>query len=385
MKINLTEPTIDKKEENHILKVINSKKLVDGFYQKKTEEVLKKILGVKYISLTQSCSDALEVASILINIKKGDEVLIPSYNFTSAANAIVMRGGIPVFVDIKKENLNIDLEDLTKKITKKTKAIFLIHYGGICCEMDELMKIKKKYNLLLVEDNAHGFLAKYKNKFLGSFGEIATLSFHATKNFTAGQGGAIIINDAKYIKKADIVLDKGTDRKKFLSYKNNFLINYRKKNFYTWQNIGSEYRASEISSAMLYSQILKKDFIQRKRKNAWNLYRNFLSSLNSNCFSLLNINSNIEQSYHLFLIIFKDKLLAESFINFMQKKKISSTFHYIPLHNSPYAKRISKKSINLKNTQNIYSRLVRIPLHANLTNSDLKIIIKKIGLFFNEK
>jgi dTDP-4-amino-4,6-dideoxygalactose transaminase len=382
MKINLTEPTIGKEEENYILKVIRSKKLVDGFYQSKSEKILKKILRAKHVSLTQSCSDALEVASLLIDIKKDDEILLPSYNFTSAANAIRMRNGTPVFVDIDKDNLNIDLEDLKNKINKNTKAIFLIHYGGICCDMDELMKIKKKHNLLLIEDNAHGFLAKYKKKFLGSFGEISTLSFHATKNFVGGQCGAIVINDKKYINKIDVILDKGTNRKEIINFKNNFLIDYNKKKFYSWHNVGSEYRASEMASAMLYAQILKRNKIQSARKKIWNFYYNFLNNLKNKPFYLLNVNYQIQQSFHLFPIIFKDKFTADRFIQFMQLNNISATFHYVPLHNSPYGKKILKNKKNLEVTENIYNRIVRIPLHANLKKKELNLITNSIKKFF---
>ena len=197
--IHISEPSFDKKEENLIIKIIKSKRLVDGYFQQKAEKTIKKILDVKYIALTQSCSDALEVAAILINLKPGDEVLMPSYTFSSTANAVVLRGSKPVFVDINYDDLNINLDDLEKKITKKTKAIFVVHYAGISCDMDRLIQIKKKYKLLLVEDAAHAFLSRYRNKFLGKFGEISAFSFHATKNFAAGQCGAIVINKKKFI------------------------------------------------------------------------------------------------------------------------------------------------------------------------------------------
>ena len=381
--IHISEPSFDKKEENLIIKIIKSKRLVDGYFQQKAEKTIKKILDVKYIALTQSCSDALEVAAILINLKPGDEVLMPSYTFSSTANAVVLRGSKPVFVDINYDDLNINLDDLEKKITKKTKAIFVVHYAGISCDMDRLIQIKKKYKLLLVEDAAHAFLSRYRNKFLGKFGEISAFSFHATKNFAAGQCGAIVINKKKFINRAQILLDKGTNRKKIISYKNNFLINQKKKRLsYSWHDIGSEYRASEMSSAMLYAQILKRKKIQGVRKKIWNFYYNFLKNLNNNSYYLLNVNSKIQQSFHLFPIIFKDRFIAEKFIKFMQTNGISATFHYIPLHNSFFGKKILKNKQNLIVTENIYKRIVRIPIHANLKNKQLNLIKKCIKKFF---
>lgn len=266
--INLSEPNISKNEIFLVNKVLHSKNLVDHFFQNAAEELIQKIIKTKYVALTQSCSSALEVASILINLKKNDEVLMPSYTFSSTANAVIMRGAKIVFVDILS-NLNIDLDDLERKITKKTKAIYVVHYGGICCDMEKLIYIKNKYKLILVEDAAHAFLSKYKNKYLGMFGDMASYSFHATKNFTGGQAGALIINNKKFIKDADIILDKGTDRKRLINFKEKFLQTQKlvNKKVYTWKNIGSEYRATEISSALVFAQISRRKILQKKKIN----------------------------------------------------------------------------------------------------------------------
>ena len=368
-----------------LIKVLKSKKLVDGYYQSKGENLIKKILGVKYVALTQSCSSALEAASIIIGLKNNDEVLMPSFTFTSTANAVVMRGAKPVFVDIDKKNLNIDIDDLKKKITKKTRAIYLVHYAGLCTQMEEILKLKKKHGLYIIEDAAHAFLSKYKNKYLGSFGDISTFSFHATKNFVGAQSGALVINNNSLIKLADIVLDKGTDRKRFIQFKSKKLkTSITKNRIYTWQNIGSEYRASEMSSAMVLEQIKRRNSIQNKRKEIWNKYMNAFNDIDvKNCSFLDFENKDIKHSFHLFPLILRSEKLANEIISFLQKKKIFATFHYIPLHMSPFGKKFLKKKQKIFITENIYKRIVRIPLHSNLTNNQVEYIIKNIKFFFN--
>ena len=382
--INLSEPNISKKEISLVAKVLNSKDLVDGYYQSSAEKLIKKIIKAKYVALTQSCSSALEAASILINLKKNDEVLMPSYTFTSTANAVVMRGAKPIFVDILP-NLNINLNDLEKKITKKTKAIFVVHYGGMCCDMEKLIKIKKKYKLILVEDAAHSFLSKYKNKYLGTFGDIATYSFHATKNFSGAQAGALIINNKKFINNADIILDKGTNRKKIINYKSKFHPTQRLSNvkFYTWKNIGSEYRASEISSALVYAQISRRNELQKKRSIIWNKYlKNFSNSENA-CLKILKAEKYVSSSFHNFVLITKNAKIAKYLIHYLYKeKKIFASFHYIPLHSAPYSRKNLKNNQKLPITESLFNRVVRLPLHSNLSIKQVEHIIKSVKLFF---
>jgi len=384
--IDLSLPDIGKEEIKLISKVIKSKSLVDGYYQSKTEELIKKILKVKYVALTQSCSSALEIASILINLNKNDEVLLPSFTFTSTANCIVMRGAKPVFVDINKQNLNMDIQDLEKKITKKTKAVFLVHYGGFSLDMEKLINLKKKYKFYIIEDAAHAFLSKYNKRYLGTYGDIATFSFHATKNLVGSQCGALVINNNNLTQKADVVLDKGTDRKKFIKYKLKKLnTSITKKRYYTWQNIGSEYRATELSSAMLYCQLKKRNIIQKKRKNIWNYYYDSLNKIKNKNISLFeNKNKKIQPSYHMFALILKNKYISVKLIEYLQKNKIFATFHYIPLHISPFGKKINK-NLKLPITENIFEKIVRIPLHSGLKKKQTKYIIRKISDFFKKK
>ena len=323
--IKLSEPYVDKNDLKFIKKIFLSKKFTDGYYQNKTEKLIKSLIKAKFVALTQSCTDALEAACLLINFKENDEVLMPSYTFTSTANPFVMRGAKPVFVDIQRNNLCMDLNDLEKKISKKTKAICVVHYGGQSCDMDRLIQIKKKYDLFLIEDAAHAFLGKYNNKYLGTFGDVGVFSFHETKNFVGGQCGAIVVNNVKYLNKIDIILDKGTDRKKIANYKNHFLVK-KKNSFYSWKGVGSEFRATEISSALLLTQLNKRFVIQHKRKLLWHDYYNFLKGINKKLFTLVVQNKKIISSYHLFVLIFKKENIASLFMHYLQKKKLLLLF-----------------------------------------------------------
>jgi len=379
--INLTEPSTDILEINYIKKVLRNNNFTDGLFQNKAEKIISNLIKKK-VYLTQSCSDALEVASIVIDLKKGDEVLLPSYTFSSTANAIVLRGAKPVFVDIDKNNLCIDLKDLERKITKKTKAIFVVHYAGNCCDMDLLLRIKKKNKLYLVEDAAHAFLSKYKNKYLGTFGDIGTYSFHETKNINGGQCGALVVNNPNFFSKIDIILDKGTDRKKYANIKNRFLI--KTKKFYSWKGIGSEYRASEISSALVCAQLEKVNKLQSIRKKIYFKYLNFFNKIKCNNLRIISINKYLENSYHLFLLIFNEEKQAEIFKKKMRLKKVAEAFHYIPLHSSTYGRFVTKYKV-LPVTESIFLKVVRLPLHSNLKNKDIKIIFGALEEIFNYK
>ena len=318
-------------------------------------------------------------------MKPKDEVLIPSFTFTSTANAVVMRGAKPVFVDIDELTLNVDLVDLEKKITKKTKAIFVVHYGGFCTDMEKLLKIKKKYNLPLVEDAAHGFMAKYKNKYLGTYGDISAFSFHATKNIGGSQCGAIIRNNNKYIENADMMVDIGTDRKRLINYteKKN-ITSFSNKKFYSWKNIGSEYRATELASALLYAQLLRIKSLQFNRSKVWNYYYDQLKKINSREFDLYNVpDTKIEQCFHLFILIFKSEYKAEKLREYLIKNSIYASFHYIPLHISSFSKKISSP-IKLEVTEKIFKKIVRIPLHSSLNLRSAKYISDHIKKFFKK-
>lgn len=382
--IPISKPFFNNLEKKYLNQVLNSKILVDGPFQHKVEKIIEKKIRSNSISLTQSCTHALEISAILLNIKRGDEVIIPSYGYVSLCNSIVLRGGTPIFADINPQNLNIDPDDIERKITKKTKAIYIIHYAGNSCDLEKIIKIKKKYNLYLVEDAAHAFLGKYKDKYLGTVGDIGVFSFHETKNITGGQAGCISINNKKFLNRKDYILDKGTDRRSFIRniYKKIINANLNKK-FYSWVDIGSEYRASEISSALIYAQLKKVSYIQNSRKYLYKRYLKLFKKINSNLLEVLTINTLNESSYHLFAIIFKNELIARKFKIFLQNNNIAATFHYVPLHKSKMGKffRIKK----LKITENIYKKVVRIPFFCGLKEVEIKKIEKNIYKFFKYK
>ena len=378
--IYFSKPSITQKEILNVNKVLKSGVLTDGFFQKKTEALIKKKINSNFIALTQSCTDALELAASLINLMPGDEVIMPSYTFTSTANAVVLKGAKPVFADINPTNLCIDSNKIESLITKKTKAIFIVHYGGSCMNLDKILKIKKKYKLFIIEDTAHSFLAKYKNKFAGTIGDIGVFSFHETKNLVGGQGGAISINNKKLIKRANYILDKGTDRIDFLKdYKKQFIseknIKFKKK-YYSWVDVGSEYRASELSSALIYTQIIRSREINGLRKKIWFKYYNFLSQLNNKNIEILVNNKESKSVYHLFAFKTNTVKLASELRSSLQKKQIPATFHYVPLHLSPFGKKFKHGSMNI--TKNIWKKIIRLPIYPDLNNSELNKILFSI-------
>jgi len=377
--IPITKPSLDSSDYKHIKKVLKSKILTDGYFQQKTEILLKKSIKSKFVALTHSCTAALEISAILINLKRNDEVIMPSYGFVSVANAVVLRGAKPIFADINPFTLNISYEDIQKKITKRTKAIYVIHYAGNSCEIEKIFRLAKKNKIYLVEDSAHAFLAKSKNRFLGTIGDIGVFSFHETKNLVAGQGGCISINNTLLLKRANSILDKGTDRKKFIKNFKNKIIKSNNKKFYSWVDIGSEYRASELASALLYSQILKAKNIQKKRKYLWNKFYKCILDLKTEKFYLIKPLAKSTSAYHLFVLIFKNSKLSHQFKSKMQKSKIAATFHYVPLHKSKMGKKFSNSKLPV--TENIYDRIVRLPLFPDMTKKEANKIIKNIKEF----
>tara|TARA_Y100000741_G_scaffold270915_1_gene210995 strand:- start:148 stop:1305 length:1158 start_codon:yes stop_codon:yes gene_type:complete len=380
--IPLTKPSINKSDYNFVKKALKSKILTDGFFQQQTEKLIKNYIKSKFVALTHSCTAALEVSAILINLKKGDEVIMPSYGFVSVANAVVLRGAKPIFVEIDPLTLNISWQDIQKKITKRTKAVYVIHYAGNSCEIEKISKITKKNKIYLIEDAAHAFMAKFKNKFLGTIGDIGVFSFHETKNLVAGQGGCISINNSSLLKRANSILDKGTDRKRFINNFKKKIIKADNKKFYSWVDIGSEYRASELSSALLYSQMLKVKKIQKRREIIWKKFDKIIENLKTKKFYLIKPLIGSTSAYHLFVLIFRNKKLSAQFKSKMQKNNIAATFHYIPLHKSKMGKKYHK--IKLPITENIFSQVVRLPLFSDMTKNEFNKIIKIIKEFTNE-
>ena len=368
--IPITKPSLDENDLKHIKKVLSSKILTDGFYQNKSENIIKDYLKSKFIAVTHSCTAALEISAILINLKKGDEVILPSYGFVSIANAIVLRGAKPVFVEINPNDLNISYDDIKNKTSSKTKAIYVIHYAGNACEIEKISNYAKLKKIFLIEDAAHAFLGKYKNKYLGTFGDIGVFSFHETKNIVGGQAGCISINNSKLIKRANCILDKGTNRKNFIkNYKKKIISSKNNKKFYSWVDFGSEYRAPELSCALLYSQLLKVKKIQNIRKKNWNIFKNLIDKFNTQKFYLIESNRKSTSAYHILGLIFKTTELANKFKHIFQQKKIAATFHYVPLHKSKMGKKYCNYALPI--TENIYNKVVRLPLYAGMTTKEL--------------
>ncbi len=370
--IKFNKPFIYKDTKNNLLKVINNKVFTDSEFQYKSEKLIQKLIKSNSVKLTQSCTSALEVAMILANINKDDEVIVPSYTFTSTANCVLLRNAKPVFADVNINDINLSINSVEKKITSKTKAIIVVHYGGVSCDMDKFIHLKKKYNLLIIEDAAHAFLGKYKNKYLGTIGDFGAFSFHESKNIVGGQCGALIINNKKFIKRADIILDKGTNRR-FMG----------KKNYYSWQDIGSEFRSPELSAALVYSQLSNIKKIQNLRKSIWTKYFKDLKKIENKIFFIpYNENKNKTNAFHTFPIVFKNIKIRDKFINFMKKRNIHCYFHYYPLHLSKFGKINNKNT--LINTERIYNGLVRLPLYPDLKSHEQRKIISNFRSFINK-
>jgi len=336
----------------------------DGIFTNKCNSLLEKEMGVKKSLLTTSCTHALEMSAILLDIKPDDEVIVPSFTFVSTVNAFVLRGAKPVFIDIRPDTLNMDETQLEGLITEKTKAIIPVHYAGVACEMDTIMDIANKYKIPVIEDNAHGLFGKYKDRYLGTFGTFATQSFHETKNFSCGEGGALLINDENYIERAEIIREKGTNRTKFFR---------GEVDKYTWVDIGSSYLLSDILAAFLFAQLEQRDKIQSKRKKNWATYYNSLKKwAEANNVRLPFIPEYCEQAYHIFYLLFDSEKLRNRFLAYMQENGITAIFHYIPLHSSDMGKQFGKFDCTV--TESVSKRIIRLPFYNGLDSVIDKVI-----------
>ena len=333
----------------------------DGYFTSQCSKWLEQNIGANRALLTHSCTAALEMAAILINIQPGDEIIMPSYTFVSSANAFVLRGGIPVFVDIREDTLNINEALIEQAITSKTKAILPVHYAGVACEMDTILDIAKKHNLFVIEDAAQGIMSKYKGKCLGTIGDLGCLSFHETKNIISGEGGALIVNNSELIKRAEIIREKGTDRVNFFR---------GEVDKYSWQDIGSSFLPGETTAAFLFAQLKQAFQITKSRLEIWESYNCFFSNY-KNLGSLTTplIPTSCESNGHLFYLIMQSHSDRTNFINFMKQHQINCIFHYIPLHSSPAGKKFGRIGSSMDITESISSRLVRLPFWIGLDTS----------------
>ena len=345
----------------------------DGYYSKRCHALLEEALGVSRVMLTTSCTHALEMAALLLQIGPGDEVIVPSFTFVSTANAFVLRGAKPVFADIRVDTLNIDERLIEQHITPRTRAIVVVHYAGIGCEMDAISAIAKRYGIPLVEDNAHGLFAKYKGKYLGTFGCLATQSFHETKNFTCGEGGALLINEPGLVGRAEVVREKGTDRSRFFR---------GQVDKYSWIDVGSSYLPSDILAAFLCAQLEERARIQQRRKSLWQFYfANLQEWAREHSVGLPVVPGHCEQSFHMFYLQMPSLDERQELIADLAHRGIASVFHYLPLHLSKMGREFGGAEGDCPVTEAASDRLLRLPLHNKMTESDLADVVEAVKAF----
>lgn len=370
-------PSVDGEMDN-IKKAIESMHICgDGAFTQKCSEYLEKLTGTSKCLLTTSCTHALEMAALLCDIKEGDEVIMPSYTFVSTADAFVLRGATPVFVDIRPDTMNIDETLIEAAITEKTKAIAVVHYAGVACEMDVIMDIARRHHLKVVEDAAQAIMCTYKGKALGTIGDFGCFSFHETKNFSMGEGGAILIRDPEYIEKAEILREKGTDRSKY----------YRGQvDKYRWQNFGSSYLPSDINAAYLYSQFEVAETINQARLNRFHQYYELLTPLmEAGKIELPVVPEGCEQSGHMFYIKTKDMEERTALIDFLKENDIMAVFHYIPLHTAPAGMKFGRFHGMDRYTTKESERLLRLPMFYQLTPEQVEYIAGKVKEFYETR
>ena len=345
----------------------------DGSFTAQCHLLLERSLGIQKALLTTSCTHALEMAALLMDIGPEDEVMVPSFAFPSAANAFVLRGGKPVFVDIRADTLNIDESQIDQHITRRTKAIFLVHYAGVGCDMDRIMAIARRHGIAVVEDNAHGPYGRFRGRYLGTLGQLATLSFHETKNFTCGEGGALLINDAKFNERAEILREKGTDRSRFFR---------GEIDKYTWVDIGSSYLPSDLLAAFLRAQLEHRDQIQSMRRQIWEIYARELASwAEANGVRLPIVPAECEQSYHMFYLIMPSLESRQALISHLAALGILAVFHYLPLHLSPMGLRSGGHQGECPVTEDLADRLLRLPFFTGMSSSEQSQVIDAVRGF----
>ena len=368
-------PPFTGKEMNYIRQAVENQKICgDGPYTKKCSEWIEQKTGTAKCLLTTSCTHATELAALLADVKEGDEVIMPSYTFVSTADAFVLRGAKPVFVDIRPDTMNIDETLIEDAITPRTKAIVPVHYAGVACEMDTIMDIAKRHHLLVIEDAAQGIMSTYKGQALGAIGDFGCFSFHETKNYSMGEGGALLIKDPQYVEEAEIIREKGTNRSKF----------YRGQiDKYTWVNYGSSYLPSDMNAAYLWAQLELAEEINEKRRSIWNRYWELLQPLKEQgCIELPAVPEGCVHNAHMFYIKAKDLEERTGLIDFLRENEIWPVFHYIPLHTAPAGIKFGEFHGEDKYTTKESERLCRLPLFYSLELEQVDYIASKVKEFY---
>jgi len=345
----------------------------DGEFTKKCHSLLESQLGCNKVLLTTSCTHALEMAALLLDIQSGDEVIVPSFTFVSTVNAFVLRGAFPRFIDCRPDTLNMDETKLEKLITKKTKAILPVHYAGVGCEMDKISAIAQAKRIAIVEDNAHGLFGKYKGKYLGTFGTFATQSFHETKNFTSGEGGALLINKSQYIEQAEIIREKGTNRSRFFR---------GMVDKYSWVSIGSSYLPSDILAGFLFAQLENWQKIQAKREHIWNFYNQNLKNWSEKeGVRLPIVPPGCDQSFHMFYLLLPDLEKRSAMIKHLKDRGVDAVFHYLPLHLSDMGLHFGGKPGDCPITERVSDQLLRLPFFYDLSDNELEQVADAVTSF----
>lgn len=373
--ISFNVPPYTGREEKYISEAIRNHKICgDGAFTKKCNQWMEQKFGTAKALLTTSCTHATELAALLADIQPGDEVICPSYTFVSTANAFVLRGAKIVFVDIRPDTMNIDEKLIEPAITERTKAIVPVHYAGVSCEMDTIMSIAKKYGLVVIEDAAQGVMSKYKGQALGAIGDYGCYSFHETKNYSMGEGGALLIRDEKNIERAEIMREKGTDRSKFFR---------GQVDKYTWVSEGSSYLPSELNAAYLYAQLEIAQEIFDNRMRSWNQYYEQLKPLaDAGLISLPVVPDRCEHNAHMFYIKVKDLKERTAFISYLKDHGVHAVFHYIPLHSSPAGMKSGRFFGEDRYTTKESERLVRLPMYYGLQEADVDTVVKTVKSFW---
>jgi len=378
-KIPFNRPLYTEKGVAYTVDAITVKKKIigDGYYTKKCNEWIEESFDSSRALLTTSCTHALELAALLTDVKEGDEIIMPSFTFVSTANAFVLRGAKIVFVDIRPDTMNIDENLIEDAITEKTKAIVPVHYAGVSCEMNTIMDIARRHGLYVIEDAAQGVMSKYEDKYLGAIGDIGCFSFHETKNFTMGEGGAILIQNPDFIERAEIIREKGTNRSQFFR---------GMVDKYSWVDVGSSYLPSDLNAAYLYAQLEEATKINDDRLNAWNIYHEMLSDLeDSGVVELPAIPGQCTHNAHMFYIKVEDLETRSNLINHLKKSGIMAVFHYVPLHSSEAGREFGRFYGVDKYTTSISERLLRLPMYHRITSEELREVTECVYDYFGLK
>ncbi|QDK45652.1 dTDP-4-amino-4,6-dideoxygalactose transaminase [Bdellovibrio sp. ZAP7] len=378
MKIPFNLPPHSHNEEKYISQAIANRKLSgEGVFNKKVVEWFKNHLKCEMAVITPSCTSALEMAMVLANIGPGDEVILPSYTFTSTANVIALYGATPVFVDIDPKTMNMDVAAMEKAITPKTKAVMPVHYAGISCEMDRIMALSEKHGFIVVADAAQAIFSNYKGKPTGAWGHMAAYSFHETKNIVCGEGGALVINDKRFVERAEVVRDKGTNRQQFLN---------GQVDKYTWQDKGSSYLQSELAVAFLFAQLEEGEKITSHRVAHWNQYHQGFADLEKQGhLARMQVPGDCQTNAHIYYFLCKNPEERAKLWSFLKEKDIQSTTHYVPLHSAPAGLKYGRVAGSMKVTDDLANRLLRMPMYEDLKKEEIAFVINQVHEFYKNQ